>query len=196
MVARERADAARNRRAILDAASALFEAATDPLAVTMDDIAASAGVGKGTLFRRFGDRAGLVRAVYATRFGALYEAITSGPPPLGPGVPAHERALAVLDAIVSVKLDNRRIALVLESLGPEAESTSLFDSANYRTAHTLLAELAAELVGADRADWTAHVLLSATRIDLVEHLVDQRGWSGERVRGHLRELAERLLGPA
>ncbi|WP_440899167.1 TetR/AcrR family transcriptional regulator, partial [Actinosynnema sp.] len=145
MVVRERADAARNRRAILDAASALFEAATDPLAVTMDDIAASAGVGKGTLFRRFGDRAGLVRAVYATRFGALYEAITSGPPPLGPGVPAHERALAVLDAIVSVKLDNRRIALVLESLGPEAESTSLFDSANYRTAHTLLAELAAEL---------------------------------------------------
>ena len=29
----------------------------------MDAVAAAAGVGKGTLFRRFGDRAGLVRAV-------------------------------------------------------------------------------------------------------------------------------------
>jgi AcrR family transcriptional regulator len=62
----ERADAARNRRAILRAALELYETAADPAAVTMDDVAAAAGVGKGTLFRRFGDRTGLLRAVYET----------------------------------------------------------------------------------------------------------------------------------
>ena len=58
----ERADAAENRRKVLAAAEELF-ARCDPANVTMDAVAAEAGVGKGTLFRRFGDRAGLARAV-------------------------------------------------------------------------------------------------------------------------------------
>ena len=56
-----RADAARNRDKVLAAAEKLFgERSAD--CVTMDAIAAEAGVGKGTLFRGFGDRAGLVLA--------------------------------------------------------------------------------------------------------------------------------------
>jgi len=79
---RERADAARNRVAILTAASTLFAAVDDPMTVTMDDVAAAAGVGKGTLFRRFGDRAGLLRAVFETRITALTDTLNAGPPPL------------------------------------------------------------------------------------------------------------------
>lgn len=49
-------DALRNRALLLDAARRLVaERGAD--AVTMDDVAAAAGVGKGTLFRRFGSRA-------------------------------------------------------------------------------------------------------------------------------------------
>ncbi|NUP35066.1 MAG: helix-turn-helix transcriptional regulator, partial [Streptomycetaceae bacterium] len=59
---RERADAVRNRRRILDAAAELF-AAHGVEQVSMDAIATAAGVGKGTLFRRFGDRAGLAAAL-------------------------------------------------------------------------------------------------------------------------------------
>jgi AcrR family transcriptional regulator len=55
----ERGDAARNRALLVDAARRLI-AARGPDAVTMDEIAAAAGVGKGTLFRRFGSRAGLM----------------------------------------------------------------------------------------------------------------------------------------
>jgi AcrR family transcriptional regulator len=78
----ERADAARNRRAILRAALELYETAADPAAVTMDDVAAAAaGVGKGTLFRRFGDRTDLLRAVYETRTDDLAQAIAPGCPP-------------------------------------------------------------------------------------------------------------------
>ena len=54
----ERADAARNRGKVLAAAERLF-AERGPSRVSMDAVAAEAGVGKGTLFRRFGDRAGL-----------------------------------------------------------------------------------------------------------------------------------------
>src|SRR5262245_18458015 len=77
----ERADAARNRRLVLDAAARLF-ASEDPSCVTMEAVAAEAGVGKGTVFRRFGDRASLARAVLSEQEGALQEAMIRGAPPL------------------------------------------------------------------------------------------------------------------
>ncbi|NKE58010.1 helix-turn-helix transcriptional regulator [Lentzea sp. PSKA42] len=58
----ERADAARNRAAILAAATELIRERGIE-AVSIDDVAAAAGVGKGTVFRRFGDKAGLIQAV-------------------------------------------------------------------------------------------------------------------------------------
>ena len=76
----ERADAARNRRRALEAARRLVaERGAD--AVTMDDVAAAAGVGKGTLYRRFGDRHGLLLALLDDEERALQEAILRGPPP-------------------------------------------------------------------------------------------------------------------
>ncbi|MDV9202687.1 helix-turn-helix domain-containing protein, partial [Streptomyces sp. Wh19] len=50
----ERADAARNRAKVLAAANRLF-AAGDPRSVTMDAVAREAGVGRGTLYRRYPD---------------------------------------------------------------------------------------------------------------------------------------------
>lgn len=60
--AAERADAARNRARLL-AAAALLVAGRGAGHVTMDEVARVAGVGKGTLFRRFGDRNGLLLAL-------------------------------------------------------------------------------------------------------------------------------------
>ena len=88
----ERADAARNRRLVLDAARKLF--ADNPRCVTMEAVAAEAGVGKGTVFRRFGDRATLARAVISEIEIELQEGMIRGAPPLGPGAPARERLLA------------------------------------------------------------------------------------------------------
>ena len=194
LAVRERADAARNRRTILNAASALFATTSDPLAVTMDDVAAAAGVGKGTVFRRYGDRAGLLRAVFETRMAALTEAIATGPPPLGPATPARERIAAVHDAIVEAKLENRQITLALEQIERRPSRSSFFDAPNYKTAHALFCELLVDIVGADRATWTAHVLLSLARIDLIEHLVSVDGWTGPHVRREIRDLVEQILG--
>src|SRR5690349_15019462 len=89
----ERGDAARNRTLLLDAARRLIaERGAD--SVTTDDIAAAAGVGKGTLFRRFGSRAGLMIVLLDEDEKIQQQAFMFGPPPLGPGAPALDRLLA------------------------------------------------------------------------------------------------------
>ena len=89
--AAERADAARNRERILCTAQRLF-AEHGASCVSMDEIAEAAGVGKGTLFRRFGSRAALALAVLSEDEARLQEAFIRGEPPLGPG--ASPRASA------------------------------------------------------------------------------------------------------
>lgn len=90
---RERSDAARNREALLRAARALV-ARHGVDAVTMDALAAAACVGKGTVFRRFGSREGLMAALLDLHETEWQAAVISGPPPLGPGAPAWDRLLA------------------------------------------------------------------------------------------------------
>jgi AcrR family transcriptional regulator len=87
---RERADAARNRRRILEAAAMLVgERGIEH--VSMDDVARAASVGTGTLYRRFGDRAGLALALLDEHTREFQDSLIAGPPPLGPGACATER---------------------------------------------------------------------------------------------------------
>src|ERR1700754_2309648 len=89
----ERGDAARNRTLLLDAARSLIaERGAD--SVTTDDIAVAAGVGKGTLFRRFGSRAGLMIVLLDEDEKIEQQALMFGPPPLGPGAPPLDRLIA------------------------------------------------------------------------------------------------------
>jgi AcrR family transcriptional regulator len=85
-VTTERTDAARNRARLLKAVARLV-AERGAEHVTMHEVAEAAGVGKGTLFRRFGDRDGLLPALHGEAEAEFHEAFTSGPPPLGPGAP-------------------------------------------------------------------------------------------------------------
>ena len=95
----ERKDAARNRQRILDAAREVL--ATDGReGFTMDAVAAKAGVGKGTIFRRFGDREGLAEALIDEPMRAFQARILGGPPPLGPGAAAAERLEAFIAELV------------------------------------------------------------------------------------------------
>ncbi|SNT45911.1 DNA-binding transcriptional regulator, AcrR family [Asanoa hainanensis] len=67
MTARLRADAERNRQRIIDAARRVF--AARGVHAPVEDIAKEAGVGIGTLYRRFPDRTELVEAVFLERAG-------------------------------------------------------------------------------------------------------------------------------
>lgn len=131
-----RADALRNREAVLTAADELFARSASPRSVSMDDIAAAAGVGKGTLFRRFGDRTGLIREVFEARIEPLRHAVQDGPAPLGPSAAPRDRAPALLDALLRFKLDHRHLSLALE----EAGSGSPYEGASYAWWHGVLRE--------------------------------------------------------
>ena len=66
-----RADAQRNRKLILDAAKQAF--AEHGLGVRLDEIAAIAGVGVGTVYRRFEDKDALVAALFEEQIAAIVE---------------------------------------------------------------------------------------------------------------------------
>ncbi|MBT2539749.1 helix-turn-helix transcriptional regulator [Streptomyces sp. ISL-44] len=164
---KERADAARNRAAVLEAAARLF-AEYGVEAVSMDQVAAAAGVGKGTLFRRFGDKSGLAAALLDTRERVLQEAVLHGPPPLGPGAPADERLTAFLNAYFDYLLEHLALVRMSETATPGAR----YRIGAYRFWHRHLAIL---LATAPDPDHTAHALLAGLAADHVAALLPELG---------------------
>ncbi|WP_409491012.1 helix-turn-helix domain-containing protein [Amycolatopsis sp. cmx-11-12] len=164
---KERADAARNRAAILDAAASLFaEQGVD--AVSMDQVAAAANVGKGTLFRRFGDKAGLAAALLDARERVLQEGILHGPPPLGPGAPPSERLLAFADAYVDYVLKHLPLVRMSETAAPGAR----YRIGAYRFWHRHVAIL---LDGTPDPEHAAHALLAPLAAEHVTALLPELG---------------------
>ncbi len=84
----------------------------------MDDVAAAAGVGKGTLYRRFTDKAGLAAALLDDRGRQLHEKLMYGPPPLGPGAPGMERLTAFVTAYVEHTVRSLDLVLLSETGTP------------------------------------------------------------------------------
>ncbi|GAA4982812.1 TetR/AcrR family transcriptional regulator [Actinopolymorpha pittospori] len=64
-----RADARRNRARVLDAAESVF--AADGLSAAMEDIARTAGVGVGTIYRHFPTKDALFEAIIVNRYERL-----------------------------------------------------------------------------------------------------------------------------
>ncbi|MGW5941565.1 TetR/AcrR family transcriptional regulator [Streptomyces celluloflavus] len=186
---KSRKDAARNREAVLAAADALFARRESPADITMADVASAAGVGKGTLFRAFGDRAGLLRALYEARLEPVRQAVEAGPAPLGPTTPPRDRVPALLDAVLCFKLDNRRLALALEESG----SGSPYQAEHYERWHGLLQAVLEQIPGLTDSDFTAHALLAATRADLVEHLAGEERIPREQMRAQFANFVTRVL---
>ncbi|MDA8368618.1 MAG: helix-turn-helix domain containing protein [Nocardiopsaceae bacterium] len=189
----ERSDAVRNRLAVLAAADRLFAESPHGAAVSMDEIAEAAGVGKGTLFRRFGDRAGLVRAVFEARTEWLRDAVASGPDPLGPKTPPRQRIVAIMQAIVRVKLDNGRLARALEDAPAGRADGTLFESEPYRWIHGVLVDAIGRASPRLNAAWAAHALLATARADLLDHLTSVDGMTDEQLLENVRILAELVL---
>jgi len=168
-VVRERADAARNRLRVLAAAERLF-AERGVAGVTMDDVAAAAGVGKGTLYRRFVDKGGLAVALLDQRERELQQRILSGPPPLGPGADPAGRLAAFVTgylAFVDCQLD---LVLLSETSTPGARQRTGAHAFWRQHCRYLLHE-----VGASDPDLRADLLLAGLAAEQVRHwLHDQR----------------------
>src|SRR5205814_9572458 len=105
----ERADAARNREHLLEVAREMvLEQGAEK--VTMDGLAERACLGKGTVFRRFGTRAGIFRALLDADELAFQGEVMRGPPPLGPGAGPVPRLAAYGRARIAFLLGHFAIA--------------------------------------------------------------------------------------
>jgi AcrR family transcriptional regulator len=182
----ERADAARNRRRVLDAAKKLFDE-RGVATVTLDDVVAAAGVGKGTLFRRFGDKAGLAVALLDEQERTLQDEILTGPPPLGPGVEPIERLVAFARAYVGYVADN--IELVAMS------QTSSFGARLHTGSHQFWrqhCEFLLTAAGAPDAGVRADILLAGLTAEQVGHWLHEQGWTPRRLANAVARTAAQL----
>ena len=190
----ERADAARNRRRILAAADELF-ARRGANNVTMEEIARAAGVGKGTLYRRYPDRASIAVALLDEHERAVQEQLIGGPPPLGPGAPPAERLAAFYAAMIDLLERHVHLALGAET-GERRFATGAY---GFWRAHVrallLAASVPADPAGPGRLDAMADALLAPLAPELFEHQ-RRRGRSPDEIVGALTELAARVLQPA
>jgi AcrR family transcriptional regulator len=193
----ERADAARNRRAILAATEELL-ATHRPQDISMEQVAAAAGVGKGTVFHRFGNRAGLMHALMVERAQALEGAVTAGPPPLGPGAQDRDRLLAFLDAIIEVVGRNKSLLAELAySAVPDpppdkAAARHRDDHPVYRFWHGHISTLIAALRPEADAEMTAHLLLGSLHSEPI--LAQLAAEGPARLTAAMRALALAVIG--
>src|SRR3954447_17500462 len=161
-----RADALRNREKILGAAVALFE--RDGVeAVTMDAVARAAGVSKGTVFHRFGSRAGLAMALLDEAERELQEAVLRGRAPLGPGAPAAARLTAFLAAYVDLLAGHHALVRTSEH---EGEEGGRFRTGAYAAWHQHVTLLLRELGTVREPALTAHLLLGTVDSELYRAL--------------------------
>jgi AcrR family transcriptional regulator len=210
----ERSDKTRNRARVLRAAAELF-ASKGVDRVTVDEIAARAGVGVGTLYRGFGHKGGLVAAILDERERELQDELLSGPPPLGPGAPAAQRIRAFLDALSRMVENSYELLVVSENSVPGARYRIGSYAAWRLHLEMLLREAAAEVSDATRADvlaldpdvapdnaaarieadagLLADALLAPLAADLYRHQRRELGLSAERIRDAPIRLADGLI---
>jgi AcrR family transcriptional regulator len=182
----ERADAARNRRKILEAAQTLF-AERGVECVSMDDVARAAHVGKGTLYRRFGDRASLAFALLDERERALQEACIRGEAPLGPGAAASDRLCAFGEAMLD-HLDEHYDLL------SEAERGANFRAGPYAFRYTHLYVLLREANPDCDAEYAAEALLSLLTPGVFRHMRENQGFDLARVKAGWHSAVAGWLG--
>jgi AcrR family transcriptional regulator len=182
----ERRDAARNRLALLEAAERLIEHCGVE-GVTMEAVAQAAGVGKGTVFRRFESREGLMAALLDHSETEWQAAVMSGPPPLGPGAPPLDRLLAFGRSRLETTLRHADLIQHAGRAGTRSYAAYSFAAMHVRY---LLAEL--------RVSGDLPLLATALMAPLEAPILDQQvrieGLDVDRVHAGWVDLAHRIVG--
>lgn len=183
---RERSDAARNRDAVLCAAAQLVDRCGVE-AVTMDAVADAAGVGKGTVFRRFGNRAGLMARLLDESEASFQASVISGPPPLGPGAPPRERLLAFGRARLVSNLAHADLLMAASG----AETGRSYAAYSFTATHVryLLGQLE---VGGD-ISLLATALLAPLEVPILRQQTGVERISVERIINGWEDLANRVI---
>ncbi|WP_330185464.1 TetR/AcrR family transcriptional regulator [Nocardia sp. NBC_01503] len=182
----ERADAARNRKLLLDAAAELVRIGGAD-ALTMDALAKQAGVGKGTVFRRFGNRAGLMYALLDESDRNLQAAYMFGPPPLGPGAPALERLVAYGRARLSYT------EIMGDVMRAATDNSRRYDGAPYNVSKAHVSILLRDSGIQGETALLADTLLAPLEAALVLHQIRRLGFTVDQIGDNWEALVRRIV---
>jgi AcrR family transcriptional regulator len=193
MERRERADAARNRQAILRAAEELLRL-HPPEQVSVERVAAAAGVGKGTVFHRFGSRTGLMLELMSERAREFEQAFTEGPPPLGPGAEPVERLVAFFADVAVLAARNGNLVSAIEHARVTTKAHGeqrREENPIYRSWHRHVSRLIAEGRPDVDAEQIAHMLLGTLHMEPIAS--ELRAGRHERLAAGFADLVRGLL---
>jgi AcrR family transcriptional regulator len=182
----ERRDAARNRVALLEAAAELM-GGCGVAALTMEAVATRAGVGKGTVFRRFGSREGLMASLLDHREKEWQAGVISGPPPLGPGAAPMERMLAFGASRLRLHLDQAALIDAAGRTWGENPAVLGFAALHVRI---LLTELGVE----GNLPYLATALIAPLAVPVLRQQLGPGGMSEEQVLAGWEDLVRRVVG--
>ncbi|TDP41963.1 TetR family transcriptional regulator [Nocardia ignorata] len=183
----ERADAARNRALLLDAAQQLVRE-HGVAGLTMDALAKRAGVGKGTVFRRFGNRSGLMLALLDHSEQKFQTAFMFGPGPLGPEAEPIDRLIAFgRTRLLDIELEG--------DLHRAAEEKGRFGDGPYalHRAHIVLLLRAAGVRG--ELALVADGLLATLSAALVLHQMEELGYTRAQIGDNWEWFVHRVVSP-
>jgi AcrR family transcriptional regulator len=189
----ERCDAVRNRRRILETAQRLF-ASEGVDGVSLDRIAAEAGVGKGTVFRRFGDRSGLLHALLSERESAFQESCIRGPAPLGPSAGPIDRLIAFGCEMFAMLETHGDLMRGANASRPGTFARQASPPYMFWRAHVMV--LLAAGAPHVEADWAADALLAMLAPDLYLYQRDVRGLSRAQQEAGWRQMVLNITGNA
>lgn len=182
----ERRDAARNRVALLNAAQELVER-YGAQAVTMDAVAAAAGVGKGTVFRRFRSKEGLMAAVLDHSETEWQGQVMFGPAPLGPGAPPWERLVAFGRSRLETTLLHAELIRAAGRAGTRS-------SAAYSFIAVHVSHLLTELRVTGDLPLLATALLAPMEMPILDQQLQIDGFPVDRIHAGWVDLARRIVG--
>lgn len=184
----ERVDAARNRAKILATAEQLV-ASKGVHALSLNEVAAAAEVGVGTVYRRFGDQSGLVEALMDERETQLQKGMTEGEPPLGPGAPPLERARGFVHAYIDLLDSYAPLMAVAEMHMPAARR---YRTEPYQVHHQHLTELIEQARPDTNASLLAHSVLAALAPGMFTYLRQEEERSIEQLKAGMDFLINGL----
>lgn len=178
---RMRADAVRNHARLLDAAARIVQE-QGVSHLTMDAVAAAAGVGKGTLFRRFGDRAGLMGALLEQSEKNFQASCLGESPPVD-----REAAIARLHAfgVAAIRRCPGEIEL---RIAAEPHALQRYQSTVRRHYHEQVVAMLHHIAAGGDRDLLSHALLGYLEPALLHHLTQQRGLPLKRLEEGWRAL--------
>ncbi len=192
----ERRDAAENRRRILAAARALFaERGVD--AVSMNQIARAAGIGPGTLYRRYAHKGLLCQGLLEENTGRFREETAARLAPGPAAGPALARLEAVLLRLIAFNEENAPLLGAIADAACGDRRGAIYGGPLYQWLYRIVlatveeALAAGELAPLDAA-WLADALLAPLAIDLYLFQRHERGFTPERIAAAVRQFLASL----